>query len=102
MGLKGIRERSKLAKTPKSTMQVDQDVADLVRRLAGYEGRRLSELLNDMLIVYLRERWPNLELVFDDEAEPQPEPEGILKGSTTSPNKPAGRRKGKGGKSSKR
>ena len=49
-----------------STMKLDADTADLIRRLASYEGKRLSELLNDMLVVYVRTEHPNLELVFDD------------------------------------
>lgn len=43
-------------------MQIDRTVATVARRLAGYEGRTLSAVLGDALDLYLRSRWPGLDL----------------------------------------
>jgi hypothetical protein len=56
------------ASPAKTTMQVDERVASLIRRLAGYEGRRLSETLERMFDSYLRSEHPNLELVYGDKS----------------------------------
>ena len=54
------------ASTPaKSTMQVDERVASLIRRLAGFEGRRLSETLERMLAAYMRVEHPGLVLTYE-------------------------------------
>ena len=47
---------------PKCTMLIDAEVAKIVRRLAGYEGRRLSVVLADMTSLYVQTRWPTLDL----------------------------------------
>ncbi len=50
--------------TVKTTMQVDERIASLIRRLSGFEGRRLSETLERMFECYMRSEHPGLELVY--------------------------------------
>ncbi len=50
-----------------STMKVDADVADLIRRVVRKEKRRLSDVLHDMLVTYVREKHGEDALVFDKE-----------------------------------
>ena len=70
-------------KTGKTTLQVDRQIGSLVRRLAGYEGRNLSEMLQRMLEVYITEVWPDLELVYeeDDSASPDERRSGERRGA---------------------
>jgi hypothetical protein len=49
-------------KTGKTTIQVDRRVGDLVRRLAGYEGLSMTDMLERMLRQYLSAVRPQLDL----------------------------------------
>jgi hypothetical protein len=70
-----------MGKPAKTTMKVDARVATLIRRLAGYEGRRLSETLEAMLECYVEARWPSLELTYDDTEESAPKGVPVEPGS---------------------
>lgn len=45
-----------------TTMRLQRPVADAFRKLARHEGKRLSDLLSDMIVVYVRERHPDAEV----------------------------------------
>jgi hypothetical protein len=53
----------------KATLTVEMNVADMVRRLASYEGRpkKLSDLLSDMLEIYIKERHPGVKVIVGKE-----------------------------------
>ena len=55
-------DSSKSGKTSKSTIQVRADVASKFRRIAGFEEKRPSEMLEAMVQLWLEHRQPNLDL----------------------------------------
>jgi len=58
--------------TGKTTIQCSRQIGTLVRRLAGYEGRTMTAMLQRMLEVYVQNVWPDLELVYEAEPEATP------------------------------
>ncbi len=48
----------------KSSIYLDADTADIVRRVATAEGRQLTNVVNDMLVLYLRKTHPKWKLTF--------------------------------------
>lgn len=69
-------------KRSQTNVSVDKDVAKLVRQVARVEGRRISDVVHDMLVLFLRTKHPGWHLEFENEdAEPkkidrrEPQPE---------------------------
>ena len=48
-------------------MKLDEAVADVLRRLAKYEHRLLSEVLSDALVAYCQRRHPQFEMIFESD-----------------------------------
>ncbi len=56
-------------KEKKSTMAVDSDVAELIRRVAARDGLQLSDFLDRALQSYIRLNHPDWELEFDEDED---------------------------------
>ncbi len=64
--------------SPLTRIQVSTRIGDLFRRVAGHQGISTSDLLEQALVLYIREH-TSLELVFEDEPKTEPG-EGIFAG----------------------
>lgn len=66
------------AQPRKASLTVEADTAAIFRRIASYEGRprKLSALLNDMMVLYLKTTHPavDVELSEDDLPDDEPDP----------------------------
>lgn len=49
-----------------TTIRLDRNLANIIRELASFEKKGLSDLLNDMVLVYCRQVHPDKELEVED------------------------------------
>ncbi len=54
-------------KRPNAQMVIERHVAKLVRKVAKVEGRRLSDVVCDMLILYVKSKHPSWHIEFREE-----------------------------------
>jgi len=64
-----LKDISAAPRQKKASLTVDAATAELVRRVANYEGRSkdITGIVNDMLVAYLQQTHPDWELDFADD-----------------------------------
>lgn len=62
--LKGFKHQTKTKR--KSSLSVDANLAQLVRKVASAEGRQLTPLIHDMLLEYIERHHRDWKLEFED------------------------------------
>ena len=74
--LKNVSTAAAGLKDPSNTtLFVERRVGELVRRVGAFAGHRsLSSFIEEMLILYIQQRHPELEMSFVEEDKPAPSP----------------------------
>jgi len=98
MSLKDVWEREPTGDLrgpkPSGRILLSPETAEVVRKLARYQGLTLDEFVQLMLSVYVPQRLPNLELVYESPEVPREAEAQTARKARTAP-KPATQKKAK-------